>query len=457
MKDEDFLNEAVKRGFIKEDQKAGVQKTQQDIAAKGLNIDLAQIMIMKGLITTAQADSIRSGDKPKAMQFGPYEIISKLGEGGMGIVYKAVHQDRRDKPLALKILNQRSLGDQEMNARFKREADILVKMKHPNIMEGYEHGEINGRLYIAMEFLQGKIVSSWIKERGKLEEKAVLKIALDIAHALEFVQSQGLVHRDIKPDNIMILESGAAKLMDLGLAKSAGQEVSPLTAPGMAIGTPIYMSLEHIQGDRELDIRTDIYGLGSTLWHAVTGVKPFDGNNPFEIMKQKIDQPVPDPRNARKDVSANMAMLLMTMMAKDRKDRHETPQELIADIRKVLQGEAPNRKPSNAPRRPTVVTPPGAVPRPVPVQAQPVPPSKPPSRRTQLLQTNKSSSSWVTVLLVIIVLGLAAVVGYLLLQKKGVKLFGSVPGIRWSVSSLPENSSEGRYGDVLLSYNKPIS
>jgi serine/threonine-protein kinase len=437
MRDEDFLTEALKRGLIKQDQVDAVKKTQQEITSKGLNIDLPQIMIMKGMLTAAQADAIKSGEKPKgSMAFGAYDIVGKLGEGGMGIVYKAIKNDAPDKPVALKILHPRATADKESVARFKREADILIKMQHPNIMRGYDSGEINGRTYISMELLQGKILTKWIQERGKVEEKFALKIALDIAHALEFIHSLGLVHRDIKPDNLMITDEGVSKLMDLGLAKSAGQEVSPLTAPGMAIGTPMYMSLEHIQGDRDLDIRTDIYGLGATLYHALTGVKPFEGENPFEVMKAKIEKPVPDARNARKEVSANMAALLQVMMAKDRKDRHQTPQELVADIRKVLQGEAPSRRPTNAPRRPTVIAPPGTVPQPMPKpQGQPQPissipqPVKPPTRRTQMLHPSRQRhTSWPFIILIIVVLVLGAVVGFIALKKKGFK-FGALPSI----------------------------
>jgi serine/threonine-protein kinase len=431
MQDQEFIAEAVKRGFIRQDQVPGLLKTQQEIAAKGLNIELPQIMIMKGLITNAQADAIRSGDRPKTMTFGSYEIVGKIGEGGMGIVYKAFKTDQPDRPVALKILHQRAATDTESNLRFKREANILVQMKHPNIVAGYDFGEINSRLFIAMEYLDGKMLSKVIKERGVLEEKTILKIALDVAHALEFVHSQKLVHRDIKPDNVMICESGVAKLMDLGLAKTTAQEVSPLTAPGMAIGTPVYMSPEHIQGDRDLDIRTDFYGLGATLWHAVTGYKPFEGDNPFEVMRNKLEKPVPDPRIRRKEISTNCAMLLITMMCKDRNGRHATPAELIEDIRKVLMGQPPSRAPSQPVKRATVVREAPAQPqRPTQrrvAEAQPsqIPVPKASTRRTVhgTMHAKKPAVSPVAIVLIIAILLFAGAMAFVL-NRKGVIKFG---------------------------------
>jgi serine/threonine-protein kinase len=195
------------------------------------------------------------------------------------------------------------------------------------------------------------------------------------------------------------------------------------------------MSPEHIKGDRQLDIRTDVYGLGATVFHALTGVKPFEGSTPFEIMRKKLDSTVPEARSARKDVSEPMSLLLQSMMAKDRKDRHETPTELVADIRLVLQGQVPNRKPVATARK----TVDGAVSRaPEPAKAAPskAPAFAPaPEKRTSLLTPPRRKSSFVTILFVLVVLGLAGALAYLALQKKGIKLFGSQKEQKWVSST----------------------
>jgi serine/threonine-protein kinase len=425
MKDEELLQEAVKRGYLKEDQLAGVKQTAEQVAAKGLSMNLAQILVMKGLLTRQQADSLSNGDKAKGMQFGPYDIGQKLGEGGMGVVYKATKNDNPGQQLALKILHQRALNNEESNLRLKREAEILIKMQHPNIVRGLDFGEINGRFYVAMEFVEGRLIKEIVKEKSALAEKMVLKAALDMSKALEFVQSQGLVHRDIKPDNIMILTDGSAKLMDLGLAKSAGAEAVQLTAPGVAMGTPVYMSTEQVKGERNLDIRTDIYSLGATLFYALTGQKPFEGDKPSEIIARKLDKATPNVKSVRVDVSEGTAALLLTMMAKKREERYQTPQELAEEIQRVINGEMPKRpvpvdvrkRSSKTMKAPAIDSPANDLlpPSPSPVS---VPTSLPPA-------PGKSRPKVLFLVLLLLILG--CVGAYFILESKGISvksLFG---------------------------------
>jgi serine/threonine-protein kinase len=188
-----------------------------------------------------------------------------------------------------------------------------------------------------------------------LDEKAALQVGLEMAQALDFMQSQGLVHRDIKPGNI-IMGAAGSKLMDLGLARTAGQDAMQLTAPGTAIGTPIYMSTEQLKGQRDLDIRTDIYSLGATLFYALTGHKPFEGEKPSEIIKKKLEGNVPNVKARRRNLSDEVDVLVMTMMSKNRDERHATPTELAGDVQRVLRGEAPERLPVSGPRKSSLTT-----------------------------------------------------------------------------------------------------
>ncbi len=355
MRDDDLLREAIRRGYLEATQVDSILKVQKDASERGFTMPVSKILVMRGVLTSAQVDSITNGDRPKTVQqFGPYEIITKLGEGAMGTVYKAIRSEAPDKPVALKILNPSTVTDPEANQRFQREAQALVAMKHPNIVQGYESGEINGRLYVAMEFLDGKLLCDVLRERGALPEKEAIQIGLDIAQALEYMHGQGYVHRDVKPDNMVVTSDGHAKLTDLGLAKSTNNAAA-LTAAGKTFGTPAYMSPEHLSCEKTLDIRTDIYSLGAAIFHAVTGSLPFDASNPFEVIGMVLDKPTPDAHERRKEVSKNLAALLKTMMAKDRLQRHPTPTEVVADLERVGRGEPHQWKPGapTAPARPT--------------------------------------------------------------------------------------------------------
>jgi serine/threonine protein kinase len=238
-----------------------------------------------------------------------------------------------------------------------------------------------------------------------------------MARALEFVQSQGLVHRDIKPDNIMVMNDGGAKLMDLGLAKSAGQEAVQLTAPGIAMGTPVYMSTEQVNGERNLDIRTDIYSLGATLYYALTGQKPFDGEKASDIISRKLDKPTPNVKSVRPDVSEPAGALIFTMMARKRDDRYQTPQELSEEIARVMNGEMPKRPvPPDVKRRSSRT-----------LKAPVVKEELGDSTRAELVENKKTTrrhapktARWKTLLLVLLVVILACVGAGFILKSKGI-------------------------------------
>ena len=273
---------------------------------------------------------------------GDYEIQRKLGEGGMGSVFLA-RQKSLDRLVALKVIAPSFAGNAGFIARFQREARAAGHLNHPNIVQGIDvaRDETTGLWYFAMEYVNGPSVSRILKD-GPIPEARALKIVQQIAAALEFAEKRGFVHRDIKPDNILLTASDDTKLADLGLAKHTGDDAS-LTQAGMAVGSPHYISPEQARGEKDIDIRTDIYSLGATLFHMVTGRTPFEGPTSAVIMVKHIQDEVPSARQFNPQVSEACSKLIARMTRRDRNQRIKTPGELLAKIELTLN---PPREPA---------------------------------------------------------------------------------------------------------------
>jgi serine/threonine-protein kinase len=268
-----------------------------------------------------------------------YEMVSKLGQGATGAVYRAT-QLSLDRPVALKVLSPALAADETYIQRFLREARAVAKLNHPNIIRGIDVGRSGGWYYFAMEFVDGPTLAEVLRDRGPVEEPRALRIIEDIAKALEHAHRHGLIHRDVKPDNIMITAVGDAKLCDLGLAKSMAGDAGGSETKGMAVGTPHYISPEQALGD-EVDIRSDIYSLGGTLFHALTGRTPFLGGEPRVVMTKHVTEPVDDPRDYRPEISEPTAFMVLKMMEKDSGDRYTEPVHLLDDVKAIRRGEPP--------------------------------------------------------------------------------------------------------------------
>jgi serine/threonine-protein kinase len=273
-------------------------------------------------------------------QIGGFELLSRIGQGGMGAVFKA-RQTSLDRIVALKVLPPSIAKDTKFIERFQREARACAKLNHPNIVQGVDVGqdEATGVWYFAMEYVDGPSVLKLLKSEGRIPEERALKIARDVASALECAASQGIVHRDIKPDNILLTADGEAKLADLGLARQMRDDAS-LTQSGQAIGTPYYMAPEQVRGRADqYDSRTDIYALGGTLFHLVTGQPPYSGETGAVIMSKHLTEPVPKAHKVNPDVSEECSRLIERMMQKKPEQRVQTPAELLAQIERVMRGE----------------------------------------------------------------------------------------------------------------------
>jgi len=305
---------------------------------------LGELLVSRGYMTRSQLNRIlnlqRQADQ-QVTRIGPYDLIRKLGEGGMGAVYQA--RDTRDSKLvALKVLPRSKAKDKVFLQRFEQEARAAFELDHPNIVHGLDVGHADGYHFLVMEFVQGHDVYALLEQKGRLTEAEALNTVEQIAAALDHIHGERLVHRDIKPENIIVTDSGVAKLADMGLAlDSETQGRRRITQAGIAMGTPFYLAPEQIEGRTGADIRSDIYALGTTVYEMVTGRPPFDGETPAVVMLKHLNEQVPSPHEIDKGISLNFCHLLENMMAKDPGERYQTPHDLMIDIKRVKEGEAP--------------------------------------------------------------------------------------------------------------------
>jgi len=260
-----------------------------------------------------------------------YKILEKLGEGGMGVVYKA--QDTKlDRIVALKFLPKHLLCDNEAKIRFEHEAKAASALNHPNITTIYEINEVEGECFISMEYIEGKSLKELIKEKT-LSIEDILKIAIQIGEGLNTAHKKGIVHRDIKSDNIMVANEGLVKIMDFGLAKLRG--ASGLTQTGSTVGTIAYMSPEQAQGI-ELDQRSDIFSFGVVLYEMITGQLPFKGEHPAAIIYSILNE-TPEPlARYKRNVPEGLQIIIDKALEKNRDVRYQNMDDFRADLRKLL-------------------------------------------------------------------------------------------------------------------------
>jgi serine/threonine-protein kinase len=273
-----------------------------------------------------------SDSQPEPRSVGEYRLLRRLGEGGMGAVYLGYHEGQ-DRQVAIKILPDQLAGNQAYVDRFYREARHAAGLNHPNIVRGLSVGldKASGRHYLVLEYVDGPSALALLQQYGRLSVGDAVHIALDVARALEHAHSRNVVHRDIKPDNILITRSGIAKLADLGLAKRM-DEASHLTATRQGFGTPHYMPYEQALNAKYADARSDIYALGGTLYHLVTGLVPFPGENHLEVMDSKNRGQFAAAGSINPEVPPALDRILGKMLAREPRDRYQTASELIVDL-----------------------------------------------------------------------------------------------------------------------------
>ncbi len=268
-----------------------------------------------------------------------YKITKKLGKGGMGAVYRAV-QLSLNRDVALKVLSKELAKNENLIQRFEREARAAARLSHPNLIRVFDFGQTEETYFISMEFVDGKTVYQLIRERGKLEPRRSLEIALRVAEALDYAsESAGIIHRDIKPENIMVDNIGEVKIADMGLAKEVGEgrdSGGEITMVGERLGTPYYMSPEQIRETKNVDHRADIYSLGATLFHMLTGRRPFAGESAVETMKMVLDRKAEFTEEEREYVPTAVRRLIVGMMEKNANHRIQKWRQVVKDINGLL-------------------------------------------------------------------------------------------------------------------------
>ena len=282
--------------------------------------------------------SVPSSRTAPGSVIGDFIIMHEIGRGGMGIVYLA-HQISLDRPAALKILSSAYAKNADFVVGFIKEARAAAKLNHPNIVQAYAVGDDDGIFYFAMEHVNGETMKNILKREKVIPVDQAISIVQQIAEALDYAwEEEKLVHRDIKPDNIMLTSNGRAKLADLGLAK-VGDDTG-INDGDEVMGTPQYISPEQLTGD-PLDNRTDIYSLGATFYHLLTGRFPYEGANAIEITRQHLYGTLIPPNRINPDVPEDVALVVEKMMAKDPAQRYQSAAQLAEDLALIRHGQHP--------------------------------------------------------------------------------------------------------------------
>jgi serine/threonine-protein kinase len=308
---------------------------------------LADLLVENNFITVNQAKRIRlTVEERKSSQIPGYQLLGKLGKGAMATVYKA-KQTSLDRIVAVKVLPRRSSENIEFVERFYKEGKAAAKLAHNNIVQAIDVGSTpDGFHYFVMEYVEGKTLYDVMQpppigEGRAFSEQEALDIAIQIADALHHAHQRGLIHRDVKPKNILLTPQGTAKLTDLGLARAADDKEAAESEAGKAYGTPYYISPEQIRGDVDIDFRADLYSLGATLYHMVTGRPPFDGETPSTVMHKHLKEKLTPADHVNTSLSAGIGEIIDVAMAKDRDERYRSTEDMLEDLEAVRRGEPP--------------------------------------------------------------------------------------------------------------------
>ncbi len=269
---------------------------------------------------------------------GQIEILDKIGQGGMGAVYKGLHKFL-GKDVAIKFLSKQLVENKEFIDRFIREAQTLAQVEHKNLVRVYDAGEWDGNFYIVMEFIKGKSLGDMLKTTARIPFQQAASIIKECAEGLQAAAEKSIIHRDIKPDNIMLLDDGNVKVTDFGLAKSL-ESAMEITQTGQLMGTPHYMSPEQCDG-LNVDFRSDLYSLGATFYRVITGAFPFTGNTPFAVMRKHLQEPLTPASSIVKDIPADVSTVIEKMMAKKPEERYPSYSALAQALDALTGGAVP--------------------------------------------------------------------------------------------------------------------
>ena len=331
----------VERGLMSPEE---LEQCASDVraAAQSNPTTLTELLVKREFLTRRQVDRLR-GDLEvvkSSQQIPGYQIIRKLGAGAMATVFLA-RQLSLDRLVAIKVLPKKYSSNPSFIERFYKEGRAAAKLSHNNIVAAYDVNQAGEHNYFVMEYVDGDTVYDRIVARKRLPERESLEIIRQVASALQHAHEMGFIHRDIKPKNIMMTTAGVAKLADLGLARAISDKEAAEAESGRAYGTPYYISPEQIRGAVDIGPAADLYGLGATFYHMVTGKVPFEGTTPSQVMHKHLKQPLVPPDHVIPQISGGTALVIETMLKKDPRERYARAADLVRDLELVLAGQEP--------------------------------------------------------------------------------------------------------------------
>ena len=300
------------------------------------NQKIGTILIQKGLLGKKEAKEVLRLQRRKGPIEG-YVLKQRLGSGGMGTVYRAT-QTSLNREVAIKILSIDVAENPTQRKRFIQEAHLLGQLLHPNLVQCYDIGEAYGLVYIVMEFVDGRNAREVLMHEGRFDEPTALNVLEQVLEAMSHYHSRNIIHRDIKPENILITPQDTVKLADLGLSKQLDSDMN-LTRPGKTVGTPYYISPELARGETDADIRCDLYSLGASFFHLVTGEPLFDGQSSPEILTKHVREPARRPSKINDKLSRSFDTIMLKLLEKQRDKRYESPDEALDAVRKLKGGK----------------------------------------------------------------------------------------------------------------------
>ncbi len=326
--DVEFLAVLVHRGHL------GKGEAESLIPALKDGADLDGLLHRTLGWSEAHVAKLRRTNGGEVPELPGYEILGKSGHGGTAEVFRA-REKKTARTLALKVLNPRSTRHAPTRKAFIAEAKLLAKLEHPGLVRGFGVARSGNTFFARMEYVDGKTLLEHLDDGHQFDEQAAMRIVLEVAEVLKYLASEGVVHRDIKPGNIMLSSSGQVKLIDLGFA--AAPDDAPSDSDS-TVGTVAYLSPEQAQGGAAADIRSDIYSLGVTLFHLVVGRLPFESSDDREVLRMQVMESLRSPELKGRGLSHHLQYFVEKMMAKDAEARYQTWDELVEDIAGQLQG-----------------------------------------------------------------------------------------------------------------------
>ncbi len=342
----EFLRALEATGFLAADQflalKGWAQLKHPDTQ------EIARELNKRGWLTGFQIKEIFRG-RGKALVVGPYRILDLLGEGGMGRVFRALHT-RLGREVALKVIRREKLANPLTVRRFRQEIQAVAHLSHPNVVLAFDADEAGGDHYLAMEFVDGVDLTKLVRDRGPLPVPMACDYVRQAAIGLHHAFERGLVHRDVKPSNMIAAKTGQVKVLDLGLAMlneaPGGEDATRVTQEGFVIGTPDFLAPEQAQNPLHVDTRADVYALGATLYYLLTGRVPYEGSNPTEKLMKHVSDPPPSLLRRLPTAPPQLDQLIQWMMAKDPKARPQTPMQAAQALAPFVPGAASHPAPA---------------------------------------------------------------------------------------------------------------